>query len=110
MMDARDVIAMTFIWAIFLILAIILILVRARTLEMKLLLIGIFMGIAAAVQSNVAGVSVNAGQVTLATGVGPAPLMKFAVILTLAGVGMMLLSRATPPAATGSEKERSHGE
>jgi hypothetical protein len=94
-----------------LILAIIVILVRSRTPEMKLLLIGIFMAITAAMQANVSGVSVNAAQVALATGLGSATLMKISVILTLSGAGMLLMSRVTPPPpppAIGTPKEHPH--
>ena len=72
---------------------------------MKLLLIGIFMAIAASVQSSVSGVSVNPGQVALSTGLGSSPLMKIAVILTLSGVGMMLMSRVTPPRVRRRNRE-----
>jgi hypothetical protein len=91
-----------------LILAIIVILVRSRTPEMKLLLIGIFMAITAAIQANVSGISVNAAQVALLTGLGSATLMKIAVILTLSGVGMMLMPRVTPPPIAGAAKEHPH--
>ncbi len=107
MIDSQ-VTAITFFSTIFLILAIIVILLRTRTQEMKLILIGVFMAIAAAAQANLSGVSVNPAQVALTTGLGSAALMKIAVILTLSGVGMLLLSQATPPAAAGTEKEHSH--
>ena len=100
--------AITFFSTTFLILAIIVILLRARTQEMKLILIGVFIAIAAAAQANLSGVNVNPGQVAMTTGFGSATLMKIAVILTLSGVGMMFLSRATPPATAGIEKENSH--
>jgi hypothetical protein len=86
------IVPMTIASTFFLILAIIVILTRSRTLEMKLLLIGVFMAIAASVDANITGVSINAAQVGLATGLGSAALMKISVILTLAGVGMLLLS------------------
>ena len=102
----------TFISTIFLVLAILAILSRSRTPEMKLLLIGIFMAIAASVQSGVYGVSVNPGQVALSAGFGASPLMKIAVILTLSGVGMMFMSRLTPTPAsstpTATVKEHPH--
>jgi hypothetical protein len=94
-----------------LILAIIVILVRSRTPEMKLLLIGIFMAITAAMQANISGVSVNAAQVALSAGLGSATLMKISVILTLFGAGMLLMSRVTPappPPAVGTPKEHPH--
>lgn len=89
-----------------LILAIIVILSRSRTTEMKLILIGVFMAITAAMQANVSGVGVNAAQVTLLTGFGLTTLMKIAVILTLSGVGMLLMSRATPPPIAATMKEQ----
>jgi hypothetical protein len=100
----------TFISTIFLVLAILVILARSRTPEMKLLLIGIFMAIAASVQSGVYGISVNPGQVALSAGFGSSPLMKIAVILTLSGIGMMFVSRLTPPpaVATATVKEHPH--
>src|SRR5262245_36886079 len=106
----QTIVATTTVSTVFLILAIILILVRSRTLETKLLLIGIFMAIAASVQANVLGVSVgaNAAQVALSGGFGSATLMKIAVILTLVGAGMMLLSRVAPPATPGTETEGPH--
>jgi hypothetical protein len=91
-----------------LILAIIVILSRSRTPEMKLTLIGIFMAITAAMQANVSGISVNAAQVALPTGLGSATLMKIAVILTLSGVGMMLMDRVTPPTIAGTAREHPH--
>jgi hypothetical protein len=108
--DLARVYVTTFISTIFLVLAILVILSRSRTPEMKLLLIGIFMAIAASVQSSIYGVSVNPGQVTLSTGLGTLPLMKIAVMLTLSGVGMMFMSRSTPPpaAATTTVKEHPH--
>jgi hypothetical protein len=94
--------------AVLLILAIIVIALWSRMIEMKLLLIGIFMAITASVQSNVAAVSVNAAQVAVSAGLGSGALMRIAVILTLSGIGMMLLARVTPPATTGIGGERSH--
>jgi hypothetical protein len=102
----------TFISTIFLVLAILVILSRSRTPEMKFLLIGIFMAIASSVQSSVYGVRVNPQQVVLSTGLESSPLMKIAVILTLSWVGMMFMSRLTPPPAASTApptvKEHSH--
>jgi hypothetical protein len=102
----------TFISTIILILAILMILSRSRTPEMKLLLIGIFMAIAASVQSGVSGVSVGPQQVALLAGLGSSSLMKIAVLLTLSGVGMMFMSRLTPPPAASTStpivKEHPH--
>jgi hypothetical protein len=102
------VVSMSIASTILLILAIIVILSRSRTPEMKLILIGIFMAITAAIQANVSGISVNAAQVALLTGLGSATLMKIAVILTLSGVGMMLMARVTPPTIAGTAKEPPH--
>ena len=63
------------------------------------------MAIAAAVEANIAGVSINAAQVALSTGLGSAVLMKIAVILTLTGVGMLLLPRVATPATTAMHTE-----
>jgi hypothetical protein len=46
--------------------------------------------------------------VALSGGFGSATLMKIAVILTLVGAGMMLLSRVAPPATPGTETEGPH--
>ena len=102
------VVPMTIASTVFLILAIVVILARSRTTEMKLLLIGVFMAIAASVDANVTGVSINAAQVALSTGLGSAALMKISVILTLAGVGMLLLQRVSPPATTATQTEHPH--
>jgi hypothetical protein len=107
-MNDANALAVAMISSFFLILAIIVILSRSRTLEMKLVLIGVFMAIAGAVQPSPMGVSVNPGQVAMMTGFGSATLMKIAVILTLSGVGMMLMSRVSPPANAGTERERFH--
>jgi hypothetical protein len=101
------VVPMTIGSMLFLILAIIVILVRARTTEMKLVLIGAFMAIAAAAQGSVSGVGVNAAQVAMFAGFGSASLMKISVILTLSGVGMLLMSRATGAVGTGPQTEHS---
>ena len=110
MMDAPNpyIITVTLFTTLFLILAIILILVRSRTLEMKLLLIGIFLAIAASVEANVVGVGANAAQVAISGALGSATLLKIAVILTLSGAGMMLLSRVAPPATPPIEREVPH--
>jgi hypothetical protein len=101
------VLSMTLGSTALLVLAIIVILVRSRTPEMKLILIGSFMAIAAAMQANITGITVNAGQVGLTTGLVPSPLLKISVILTLAGVGLMLLGRVAPAATSGVETEHS---
>jgi hypothetical protein len=102
------VVPMTIGSTVFLVVAIIVILIRSRTPEMKLLMIGIFMSITAAMQASITGIAVTTQQVTLLTGLGSATFMKISVILTLAGIGMLLLVRVTPPAMPGPEKEQSH--
>ena len=102
------VMPMTIGSTILLILAIIVILVRSRTTEMKLVLIGTFMAIAAASQANVAGIGVNAAQGAVLNGLGSASLMKLSVILTLSGVGMLIMSRVTSAVVIGPQKEHSH--
>jgi hypothetical protein len=103
---------LSFVTTIFLVLSILVILVRARTPAMKLLLIGVFMAIAASVQSSIFGGGLNPQQVVIATGIGSSPLMKIAVILTLSGVGMMFMAYFTPPipasASTSTAKEHPH--
>ncbi len=110
--DSARVFVTTIITTIFLVLAILVILSRSRKPEMKLLLIGIFMAISASVESIGFGVGANPGQVALLAGLGSSPLMKIAVILTLSGVGMMFMSRLTPPPAASTVpptvKEHSH--
>lgn len=76
--------------------------------ETKLLLIGIFTAITAAVQSSLTTAVVNVPTVGTATGLASAPLMRIAVILVLAAVGLMLLDRAAPRAAAASEEEGPH--
>ena len=102
------VVPMTAVSTIFLVFAIILILGRAAETEMKLILIGIFMAIAAAMQANVASAGVNGAQAAMIAGLGSATLTRISVILTLAGVGLLLMSRATPPAIAGTAKEPPH--
>jgi hypothetical protein len=98
---SQVVIGMAIISICYLILPILLILTRARAPETKLLLIGVFMAITAAVQSSLTPAGVNAPPGTTWTGLASAPLMRIATILVLAGVGMMFLDRATPPAEKG---------
>ncbi len=102
------ILSTTLVSTFFLILAIIVILARAQTAEMKLILIGVFLAIAAAAQSNVSALSPNAAQVALTAGLGSVTLMKIAVILTLAGVGMLFLPRVAPPATARTEAEHPH--
>jgi hypothetical protein len=102
------VVPMTIGSTFFLILAIIVILVRSRTTEMKLVLIGAFMAIAAAAQAPVSGVGVNAAQAAVLTGLESASLMKVSVILTLSGVAMLLMSRATSAVVIGPQTEQPH--
>jgi hypothetical protein len=110
-MDNRavaEVALTTFVTNMFLILAIIMILVRTRTPEMRLILLGIFLGIAAGAQGQIAGVAVNGQNVALVGGFGAATLTKLSVILTLAGVGMMFLARTIPPPIPAADKEPPH--
>jgi hypothetical protein len=112
-MDGRDtaLIGMTTtVSSIFLILAIIVILTRSRTVEMKLLLIGIFMAIAGSVQASVSGGTIGPAQVAALTGLGSAVFMKIAVILTLAGVGMLLFQRIAPIETPETKVERHHAD
>ncbi len=99
---------MAIISIVFLILPILVILTRARAPETKLLLIGIFTAITAAVQSSLTTAVVNVPTVGTATGLASAPLMRIAVILVLAAVGLMLLDRAAPRVAAASEEEGPH--
>jgi hypothetical protein len=104
------ILSTTFCSSLLLILAIVVISLRSRSAEVKLLLMGIFTAIAAAANASVTGVSIQAGQVALATGIGSTILAKIAVILTLAGVGMMLLPRAVQAAPAQNIKEHPDAE
>ena len=76
---------------------------------MALCLIGIFLAIASAVQSSISGVALhqNLGQMTFATASGSTPMHKIAVILVLAGVGMIFLSRSSATSSTMKPTESS---
>lgn len=108
--DSQMVERMTVSSSAVLVLAIVAILVFSRTAEWRLLLIGIFMTIAASMQANISGFSINSGQMALLTAVGSTTLMRISVILTLSGIGMMLMSRVAPQAAAVAVKERPHGD
>jgi hypothetical protein len=99
---------MAIISIVFLILPILVILTRARATETKLLLIGVFMAITAAVQSSLTTPSVNFPPAATPTAMASAPLMRIATILVLAGVGLMLLERTYARAAAPPEKEAPH--
>jgi hypothetical protein len=97
--------------SILLIFATIFVLVRSKTLEMRLILIGVFMAIAAAVQESSVGVHIGPGNMGGSLNLTAGSLMKVAAILILSGVALAALERtrpATAPAAT-EPKEVSHG-
>ena len=102
-------IPMTFFTDGALVLAVILVLVRSRTLEMRLILIGVFMAVAAAAQGNVAVVSPDPGRVALAGGFSAGSLAKVATILILSGVALAILARENPPAVAANRGEETHG-
>src|SRR3954452_18784217 len=102
------ILVMTIASSLFLVLAIILVLLRSRTLEMTLVLIGVFMALTAAVQGNFSGVAVDRGQVALTVGTGAGPLMKIAMVLVLSGVALSFVSRTNPPLASRDRQEGPH--
>ena len=108
MRDTAPVIFTTMIISLFLIFAIVLVLSRTRTLELRLILIGVFTAIAAAVQGNISAVDINPGNVAVSLVGSAGSLMKIATILVLSGVTLALLQR-TGLAATPEPKEVSHG-
>ena len=63
--DPQMVERMTIYSSVVLVLAIVAVLVFSRTAEWRLLLIGMFMAIAASMQANIAGFSINSGQMAL---------------------------------------------
>ncbi len=94
--------------SLFLILAIVLVLARSKTLELRLILIGVFTAIAAAVQGNVSTVNVNPGNLAVSLGFNAGSLMKVATILILSGVALAVLDRAGR-VVSAEPKEVSHG-
>lgn len=81
---------------------------RSKTLELRLILIGVFTAIAAAVQGNVSAAGINPGNVAVSLGFSAGSLMKVAVILILSGVTLTVLDR-TGRGAAAEPKEVSHG-
>jgi len=108
MRDTAPVIFTTMVTSLFLIFAIVLILSRSKTLELRLILIGVFTAIAAAVQGNISAVDINPGNLAVSLGFSAGSLMKVATILVLSGVMLAVLDR-TGLAATPEPKEVSHG-
>jgi len=103
--DQTGVLGLSLVATIFLILSIILILGRARTFEMKLILIGVFFALAAFAVGNVTGLHVGgegntAGFVAISTGYAPVALTKVGTILILLGVAVRLLSSGNLPENT----------
>ncbi len=108
MRDATPLIFTTIITSLFLVLLIILVLGRIKLLSLRLILIGVFMAIAAALQGNISAVSIDSGQVAVSLGLAASSLLKIATILVLSGVAFAVLER-TEPAPTVGTKEVSHG-
>lgn len=108
MRDTAPVIFTMMIISLFLIFAIVLVLSRTRTLELRLILIGVFTAVAAAVQGNIAAVDINPGNVAVSLGGSSGSLMKVAMILVLSGVTLVVLDR-TGLTAASEPKEVSHG-
>ncbi len=92
-----------------LVLAIILVLVRSPTLEMRLILIGVFMAIAATAQGSVAVVAPDPGRIALAGGFSAGSLMKIATLLILSGVALAILARENPSVVPANRGEETHG-
>ena len=103
------VLAMTVLSSGALVLAIILVLARSRTLEMRLILIGVFMAVAAAAQGNFAVLTPDPGRVTFAGGLAAGSLMRVATLLILSGVALAVLTREVPPAVSANRGEETHG-
>jgi len=91
--------AVMVISSLLLIFVIIFVLVRSRTLELRLILIGVFMAIAAAVQEPVSAVHIGPANVAGSIGLGAGSLMRVAAILILSGVTLVVLdrTRTAPP-------------
>ena len=106
-LEPTSVVLTTVFAAIFLILAILVILTRSRTLEMKLILIGVFFAIAAGVIGSVSGLSVVAGPNLVSIGGGAGSLSKIAAILILSGVALAALSRTGPAASENTGHDMS---
>ncbi len=108
MRDTAPVIFTTMVTSFFLIFAIVVVLSRSKSLELRLILIGVFTAIAASAQGNISAVDVNPGNVAVAFGFSSGSLMKVATILVISGVALVALDRTGPAAAT-EPKEVSHG-
>ena len=102
------IISTTMISSLLLVLVIVFVLARSKTLELRLILIGVFTAIAAAVQGNVSAAGINPGNVAVSLGFSAGSLMKVAVILILSGVTLTVLDR-TGRGAAAEPKEVSHG-
>lgn len=103
------VLAMTVLSSGALVLAIILVLARSRTLETRLILIGVFMAVAAAAQGNFAVLTPDPGRVAFAGGLAAGSLMRVATLLILSGVALAVLTREVPPAVAANRGEETHG-
>ena len=109
MPDSTPVIVSTAMTSsLLLVLVIIFVLARSKTLELRLILIGVFTAVAAAVQGNVSSVNINPGSVAVSLGFSAGSLMKVAMILILSGVTLAVLDR-TGRVAAAEPKEVSHG-
>ena len=88
---------------------------RSKPRAMSLVLMGVLMSIAASVQSTVAGTYTVAGPggggnpLKIDVGVASGTLMKIAVILTLAGIGLLFFDCQQLP-ADGAGKDAGHVE
>ena len=93
MTDTTPVISTTMISSLLLVLVIIFVLARSKTLDLRLILMGVFVAIAAAVQGNVSAVIINPGNLAVSLGFSAGSLMKVAAILILSGVTLAVLDR-----------------
>ena len=76
MTDMAPVYWTTMISSILLVLVIAFVLARSKTLKLRLILIGVFMAIAAAAQGNVSGVSINPGNIAVSLRFSAGSFMK----------------------------------
>ena len=102
------VLAVTVLSSGALVLAIVLVLARSRTLEMRLILIGVFMAVAAAAQGNLAVFTPDPGRVTFAGGLAAGSLMRVTTLLILSGVALAVLTRGVLPAVAANRRRQTH--
>lgn len=95
----------TWVTTVILTLVIAFIVSRCKSVEMRLILIGVFMAVASSAQSSVSVLGPNGVSIG-----GTAPLMKVATILVLSGVALAALSRQALREETGGTSFSPPGE